>query len=960
MKRIILIIIAMWILLSSTACFGGGGDTTESQSLREESVSETDNVGSGADSTETTTESDTETSTKSETETETETDTETSTKSETETDTETETDIPPCEHGEYAEAREGGEYRYTCSSCGELLYTQKVAENVEVFVSPVALAEKYSGNTTDIGGFVMTVNADECYIRVRGGGSHGIYNILNVYENDGSAVSGQYMLIKYRIGKNGLRQDALQMFVSTETGEIVSSKQYVEFSVSEDNTWHVALVDLSKLTGNVNGSDYLPDEDGKYRAQLIQMRPVTHNASDGSKNDYMDIAYIALFDDVADLKSIVVEETYENHTARDSFCVVQTATNSCIECSFAQVEREGVYSFECPGCGKVYSQLDATGIKGFYSPSQIAKPVGNVFLTNKGVQMDDDGTVYTRIYGGGHEYGAQLQLVLGGSPTVDHGKVRYAVMKVRSNLPGNSFTISTMTLSGKSSPVAWPSNKVSADKWITAVIDLEACAPTVIAQNPDGSYTLDRLTIVFAPGFTTSAYYDFAYIALCRDWSEVEQIVDQDTVEFRDASGYKTISHDADPNNDADRVETETEPEGEESEDTEVETTIIYDRYDLDSYMEPVWNGNIVRNETVMFVGINDKMQLLYDADEIISVRSYDLKTEYVRGVDYDYVNGYLVLLEGTRIPYITEEQYYTAPEKDYLYTMYQGKETATLWGEGDTMVKWQLAVTYKPSSQWSGYEVPCNSDKYADFIKKLENGEDVTVFFYGDSITTGANSSGTINVEPYAASWPLMFTQYMAKKYGYTVEYVNTGLSNTASVPGTTVYGDRGTITYVNTAVGGWSTQQGLENVEKHVNDIVKDYGCDLFVLAYGMNNAGTSPAVLVGLLEDIVERVQVYAPDMDVVLVATMVPNPESVRGWYGNQEKFETPMITLADKLNKNGTSCAVAPVTSMSLSVLERKRFRDHTGNNINHPNDFMARIYAHVLVETVFGYDNLPE
>ena len=952
LKRLCAVLLAGAMMLSFFACgpeeetteSGSDGITTEAPDNQTTETGETDETESQSSETE---------SQSSETE---------SQSSETESQSsETESESKSvCQHGDYDAVYEGGEYRYTCSSCQELLYAQKVAENVEVFVSPIALAEKYDGNTTDIGGFKLTVNSDECYIRVRGGGSHGTYNFMNVYENDGSAVSGQYMLIKYRIGKNGLRQDALQMFVSTEIGEIVSSKQYVEFSVSEDNEWHVALIDLSKLTGNVNGSDYLPDEDGKYRAQFIQIRPVTHNSSDGSRSDYMDIAYIALFDDVADIKGVVVEENYENHTARDSFCVVQTATNSCIECSFAEVERNGVYSFECPGCGRVYSQLDATGIKAFFGPSQIAKPAGNVFLTNKGVQKDDDGTVYTRIYGGGNAAGAQLQIISNGSPKVDPGHARYAVIKVRGNLR-NVFIISTVTLSGTKKTVEWPSNKVSEDTWLTAVIDLWACAPEVMEQNPDGSYTLDRLSIVFASGFTTSSYYDFAYIALCRDWSEVEQIVDQDTVEFRDASGYKTISHDADPNNDADRVETETVPGEEESEDTEVETSIIYDRYDLDSYMEPVWNGNIVRNETVMFVGINDKMQLLYDADEIISVRSYDLKTEYVRGVDYDYVDGYLVLLEGTRIPYITEEQYYTAPEKDYLYTMYQGKETATLWGEGDTMVKWQLAVTYKPSSKWSGYEVPCNSDKYADFIKKLENGEDVTVFFYGDSITTGANSSGVINVEPYAPSWTLMFTQYMAKKYGYTVTYVNTGLDRTPMVPSSdTVYGDRGTITYVNTAVGGWTTQQGLENVEKHVNDIVKDYGCDLFVLAYGMNNGGTAPSELVNLLETIVDRVKVYAPEMDVVLVATMVPNPEAVRNWYGNQEKFEAPMITRADKLNNNGTSCAVAPVTSMSLSLLKRKRFRDYTGNNINHPNDFMARVYAQVMVETVFGYENLPE
>ena len=42
------------------------------------------------------------------------------------------------------------------------------------------------------------------------------------------------------------------------------------------------------------------------------------------------------------------------------------------------------------------------------------------------------------------------------------------------------------------------------------------------------------------------------------------------------------------------------------------------------------------------------------------------------------------------------------------------------------------------------------------------------------------------------------------------------------------------------------------------------------------------------------------------------------------------------------------------------IVGKKRFRDYTGNNINHPNDFMSRLYAQVMVETVFGYENLLE
>ena len=32
----------------------------------------------------------------------------------------------------------------------------------------------------------------------------------------------------------------------------------------------------------------------------------------------------------------------------------------------------------------------------------------------------------------------------------------------------------------------------------------------------------------------------------------------------------------------------------------------------------------------------------------------------------------------------------------------------------------------------------------------------------------------------------------------------------------------------------------------------------------------------------------------------------------------------------------------------------KRYRDMTGNNINHPNDFIARVYAQVILKRLLG------
>ena len=50
-------------------------------------------------------------------------------------------------------------------------------------------------------------------------------------------------------------------------------------------------------------------------------------------------------------------------------------------------------------------------------------------------------------------------------------------------------------------------------------------------------------------------------------------------------------------------------------------------------------------------------------------------------------------------------------------------------------------------------------------------------------------------------------------------------------------------------------------------------------------------------------------------------------------------------------------AVADLTQMHADLLlAGKRYRDMTGNNINHPNDYLIRVYAQVILKTLIGKD----
>lgn len=72
-------------------------------------------------------------------------------------------------------------------------------------------------------------------------------------------------------------------------------------------------------------------------------------------------------------------------------------------------------------------------------------------------------------------------------------------------------------------------------------------------------------------------------------------------------------------------------------------TGMIDTKYDLKTYLYPIWEGRAVYNETLWFAPDN-VAPLLYKPEEILSVRSYDLKTTYVENVDYIVDGSSLVL----------------------------------------------------------------------------------------------------------------------------------------------------------------------------------------------------------------------------------------------------------------------------------------------------------------------------
>lgn len=366
-----------------------------------------------------------------------------------------------------------------------------------------------------------------------------------------------------------------------------------------------------------------------------------------------------------------------------------------------------------------------------------------------------------------------------------------------------------------------------------------------------------------------------------------------------------------------------------------------------------IWSGNVVYDEYVMFLGKDDVVPLLYPATEIISVKSTDGTVTFTEGIDYALQDGKLIMPEGSSLTYIPEEVYWAKGAYD-VYTYKDGEKHITYAAGGNGMAKYQVAVTYRHEST-PEISVPDCSDTFASFIKKLERGEDVTIIFNGDSITEGWDSSIRGSYGQRQPHWPALFTQYLAYHYGYTVKYAYTPLQGTFNYPkAKDVFGDRGTITYINTAVGGWTINDGFKNLEKYALNLAEKHGCDLFLYAYGMNNGRTHPADFSFAVEKTVRKFNEAYPDVPIVMVSSMLSNTESVSG-VGHLHKQEAELITIRDELKGEGVMIEVAPMTSVHMVMCNIKRFRDHSGNNMNHPGDYTHRVYAQVALQTVLGY-----
>ena len=349
--------------------------------------------------------------------------------------------------------------------------------------------------------------------------------------------------------------------------------------------------------------------------------------------------------------------------------------------------------------------------------------------------------------------------------------------------------------------------------------------------------------------------------------------------------------------------------------------------YDLFEYLRPIWATDTVYNETFMFLGKDDSAPFLLRPDEILSVKNYFL-TEDISSENYEIKDG--KFFRKGKIPYYTAEEYYTTEIGRYGIKVNENtalkfgfkEQRYLLYGEGDTFTENQIAVTYKTREKWSGVIPEGEREKLPLFTDRINRKERINITFYGDSIMTGCNASGTPmggNTPPYMDAFPDLIKDFLTEAFGADI-----AISNVSQ--------------------GGWNTFEGRNAFKERVLPT----NPDVLVLGFGMNDLDTPLDKYGETYREMISLLRKQNPASEIVLVATMYPNTDST--WVRNQVRT----VDVLKELERADEHIALADMTSMHECILKRKRYRDMTANNINHPNDFLGRVYAQVILKTMLG------
>lgn len=368
--------------------------------------------------------------------------------------------------------------------------------------------------------------------------------------------------------------------------------------------------------------------------------------------------------------------------------------------------------------------------------------------------------------------------------------------------------------------------------------------------------------------------------------------------------------------------------------------------------MKTFWNSHTIEDESVMLVSEQGELprgDLIFAPTKVNKVISYSFEEKeklWIEGVDYVIVDNMIIALHQD-MPHLTDQEVTGEEKIDGLDYTSIPSMTAGLYlpfTEGFELLYRQVYVTYEYDEKWMHSIPSFAGDKLKNTYKKLVNQEELNIFVYGDSISTGANSTGYLKVYPYKQSWPELVVENLGQFYG-------------------------GEINLTNQSVGGWTSENAIMSTEsvgwiegKEVRQAgikatlasMPDYQPDLVILGFGMNDAtmGIDHYTYKAYMKKIIGNIRERNSQCEFILIGTMLANPMAK-----NQSKDQISYYKVLEEIATQDVGISTVNLGEMHQSMLEcGKKYIDLTSNNVNHPNDFMAKIYAMNILSLLINDD----
>ena len=150
--------------------------------------------------------------------------------------------------------------------------------------------------------------------------------------------------------------------------------------------------------------------------------------------------------------------------------------------------------------------------------------------------------------------------------------------------------------------------------------------------------------------------------------------------------------------------------------------------------------------------------------------------------------------------------------------------------------------------------------------------------------------------------------------------------------------------VCFHNTSVGGVDSEWAIENSSQRA----ANFHPDLVILGFGMNDR-------CGMEEyrnktgRLMEAIRKVSPKTEFLLIASTLPNELAAtepHHFWAHQDEYSESLKGL------EGMGVAIADIQAVQKEIGKRKRYIDITGNWLNHPNDYLARILAQVVIKTL--------